>query len=121
MFATHGCVIMQCGVDNRRGGQAPCSQRRLMHRKMLGGGGAPRGEAGQDGEQALQRQEVHGAQRRVDGEGGLGQQAGDALEQIPALQAAVQIQVHVTDEAGLVAEVEQALQQPGRFLGCLGF
>ena len=63
----------------------------------------------QDGEEALQRQQVHGAERAVDGEGGLGQQGGDGLEQVVALDPAVQVQVYVADERQLVAEVQHTL------------
>jgi len=52
---------------------------------------------------------VHGRERAVDREGGLGQQPGRALEQAAALDAAVQVQERRAHEARLVAEVEQAL------------
>ena len=72
---------------------------------------SPGGQAREDGEEALQAEQVHGAQRGADGKRGLGQQRRDALEQVAALDAAVQVQVHVADEARLVAEVQDALAQ----------
>ena len=61
---------------------------------------------------------MHRPQRCADGEGGLGQQRSDALEKIAALNAAVQVQIHVTDEARLVAKVQHTLQiKKGRASG----
>ena len=71
---------------------------------------APARERGHDGEQAVEREEVHGGERAVDGEGGLGEQPGGCLEQVGALDAAVQVQEHRAHEARLVAEVQQALR-----------
>ncbi len=53
---------------------------------------------------------MHRPQSGADREGGLGQQRGDALEKIAALDAAVKVQVHVADEARLVAKVKHTLQ-----------
>ena len=75
------------------------------------GGVARGGEGGQDGEEALEGQQVHGAEGGVNGEGSLGQQRSGVLKQIRALYAAVQIQVHVPDEARLVAEIQHALRE----------
>ncbi len=71
---------------------------------------APARQRGHDGEQAVEREEVHGGERAVDGEGGLGKQPGGSLEQVGTLDAAVQVQKHRAHEARLVAEVQQALR-----------
>ena len=66
-------------------------------------------DGGEDGEEAVQGVEVDGAQRAVDGEGGLGQKRADGLVQVDALNGAVHVGEDVLDKALLVAEIEQAL------------
>lgn len=52
---------------------------------------------------------MHCPQGAVDREGRFGEQGRDGLKHVAALNAAVQVGVDVSDEAGLAAEVQQAL------------
>ena len=53
---------------------------------------------------------MDGGERGVDGERRLGQQAAHALEQVGALDAAVQVQVRLVAEARLLTQVQDGLR-----------
>ena len=71
----------------------------------------PGGKGGKYGEDALEGEKVYRGEGAVDRERRLRQQRADGLEEIRALDSAVQVQVNLRHESRLVAEVQNGLRR----------
>jgi hypothetical protein len=75
-----------------------------------GGGSLPLGQGIEDAKQALEGVEVDRAEGVVDGEGGLGQQGTDRLEEVGSLHSTIHVGVRKPYKARLVAQIQNHLQ-----------